>query len=329
MSNLFFEELEIPKPDVHLGIGSGSHGLQTGRMLEAVERVLLEERPDFVVVYGDTNSTAAGALAAAKLNVPLAHVEAGLRSFNRAMPEEINRIVTDHCSDLLFAPTGAAVRNLRREGFGEDRISLVGDVMYDAALLFGPLSDRKSAIIESLQLEPRSYVLATIHRAENTNNPVRFRTLVEALSAVAEEIPVVLPLHPRTRTVLQESSDLAISPRVRLISPVGYLDMVRLEKGAAVIATDSGGIQKEAFFHSVPCVTLREETEWVELIDLGWNCLAPPREAHAVSQTILSACRTESPPRDPALEPFGNGRAAEAIRAALVTARERKLEGRA
>lgn len=262
-------------PDYHLGIGGGTHGQNTGRMIEAIERVLLEERPDWVLVYGDTDSTLAGAIAAVKLHIPVAHVEAGLRSFNRRMPEEINRVLTDHASDLLFAPTEVAVQNLRREGIREERIRLVGDVMYDAAVFYGDKAERESRILEQLGLEPQGYILATVHRAENTDDPRRLKAILETLAEVHKELPVVFPVHPRTRKAALQLGLGHPLKSVRSIEPVGYLDMLRLERNARLIVTDSGGVQKEAFFYRVPCVTLREETEWVEL---GWNRLVPPTE---------------------------------------------------
>lgn len=275
MSDVFFRELEIPKPTHHLGITGGSHGRMTGRMLEAIEDVLLQERPDWVLVYGDTNSTLAGAIAAAKLRIPLAHVEAGLRSFNRAMPEEINRVLADHAADLLFAPTHTAVKNLQHEGLPDDRIALVGDVMFDAMLFYRAKAAEQSTIVQDMNLSPGGYVLATVHRAENTDEPARLRGIIEGLASIAESIPVVLPLHPRTKAALAHNNLMdAASNSLRLIDPVGYLDMIRLESEANVIATDSGGVQKEAFFNAVPCITLREETEWVELIEAGANVLA-------------------------------------------------------
>lgn len=289
MSSVFFEELEIPHPDYNLGIGSATHGAQTGRMLEAIEGVLLKEKPDWVLVYGDTNSTLAGALAAVKLHIPVAHVEAGLRSFNRRMPEEINRVLTDHASDLLFAPTQTAVENLQREGIPDARIKLVGDVMYDAALYYGAKAERQSRILNALKLEPKGYILATIHRAENTDDPLRLRAIFDSLAEIAHEIKVVLPLHPRTRAALVQASlyDKA-AQSICLIEPVGYLDMMMLEKNARLIATDSGGVQKEAFFYHVPCVTLREETEWVELVELGWNYLIKFIEGKCLASKIRS-----------------------------------------
>jgi UDP-GlcNAc3NAcA epimerase len=300
MSDVFFRELEIPRPRHHLGIGSGSHGAQTGRMLEAVERVLLRERPDWVVVLGDTNSTLAGALAAAKLRIPVAHVEAGLRSFNREMAEEHNRVLADHLSDALFAPTARAVENLRNEGIPARRIRRVGDVMFDAALHYGSKSNGR--ILGKLALEPKNYILATVHRAENVDRPERLRAILDGLSSV--RLPVVLPLHPRTRSRLRSAP-----ARLRIVDPLGYLDMVALERNARLIATDSGGVQKEAFFYRVPCVTLRTETEWVELVELGWNRVVPPTSARRVARGIeASMDRRGSPSRV-----YGDGRAARRI----------------
>ncbi|WP_275395077.1 non-hydrolyzing UDP-N-acetylglucosamine 2-epimerase [Spiribacter vilamensis] len=277
MSDVFFDELGIPAPDYHLGVSGGGHGAMTGRMLERLEELLEKEAPDWVLVYGDTNSTLAGALAAAKLHIPVAHVEAGLRSFNRRMPEELNRILTDQLADILFTPTDTASDNLRREGVSESRIAQVGDVMFDAALFYAERAAERSAILNEHGLNKGEYVLATIHRAENTDDPERLGAIMTGLEAAAQERPVVLPLHPRTRAAMAREG---FEPQhIRLIEPVGYLDMVALESNAAVIATDSGGVQKEAYFHGVPCVTLRDETEWVELVEMGWNELAPPGSA--------------------------------------------------
>lgn len=315
MSDLFFRQLGIPKPSYHLGVGSGGHGVQTGRMLEALEPVLIATRPDWVLVYGDTNSTLAGALAAAKLHIRVAHIESGLRSFNRTMPEEINRIVADHVADLLFAPTTQAAARLSAEGITGEKVRLVGDVMYDAALFFAEKAEAESRILRNLDLRHRGYVLATVHRAENTNDPDRLRAILGGLSAVAETIPVVLPLHPRTRSTLG-TPELAVSRALRLIDPIGYLDMVSLERHAAAVATDSGGVQKEAFFYRIPCVTLRNETEWTELLDLGWNRLAPPRNIETVAESILDAIGSQGQPG----EPYGDGRAASHIVNALLSA---------
>jgi UDP-N-acetylglucosamine 2-epimerase len=269
MSQVFFDELGLKSPDYHLGVGSGSHGYQTGEMLKRIEEVLFKGKPDLVMVYCDTNTTLAGALAAAKLHIPVAHVEAGLRSFNKKMPEEINRVLTDHLSHLLFCPTQTAVENLRREGI-EKGLHLVGDVMYDAVLLYLDLAEKKSEIMERLGLKPKSYALVTVHRAENTDQPERLRAIFDGLERVAEEgLSVILPLHPRTRKQLNA---LSIHPKeVQVLDPVSYLDMLVLEKNARVILSDSGGVQKETFFFRVPCVTLREETEWVETVETGWT----------------------------------------------------------
>lgn len=310
MSEVFFRELDIARPAYNLGIGSGGHGVQTGRMIEAIEGVLLDESPDWVVVYGDTNSTLAGALAAVKVHIPVAHVEAGLRSFDRRMPEEINRVVADHISDLLFAPTRTAVENLRREGLTDASIYEVGDVMYDAAIHYGAKANVQSQVLRRVGLNTNGYVLATLHRAENTDHLECLHLILQGLAQIARELPVVLPLHPRTRKVLGLDKLEELSCFIRLIDPVGYLDMVMLEKNARLIATDSGGVQKEAYFHGVPCVTFRETTEWVELVDMGWNCLAPPVSL----ATVIAGLRNglESTPRS-TNNPYGDCHAAEQI----------------
>jgi len=269
MSEIFFEELGIPAPDFNLGIGSGPHGKQTGEMLAAIEGVLLKERPDWVLVYGDTNSTLAGALAAVKLHIRVAHVEAGLRSFNRRMPEEINRVLTDHASDLLLCPTQTAVENLQNEGIARG-VHLVGDVMYDA-LVWAAAQEKEPSILDTLDLEPGKYLLATVHRAENTDDPERLAGILAAFGQVRETL--VWPVHPRTRLKLQELN-WQPAGHVKLIEPLGYLNMAQLEKHARIILTDSGGIQKEACWLGVPCITLRDETEWVETVQSGWNILA-------------------------------------------------------
>jgi UDP-GlcNAc3NAcA epimerase len=270
LSATFFKELEIPSPAWNLGICGGGHGQMTGRMLEAVERVLHEERPDVVVVYGDTNSTLAGALAAAKLHIPVAHVEAGLRSFKRAMPEEVNRVVVDHVSDLLLCPTRTAVDNLEREGITAN-VHQVGDVMYDAALEARRRAGGSATTRQSLGLGAGPFAVATIHRAENTDDPRRLADILAYLRAEAAALPVVLCLHPRTREAARRAGLSLDGLRVR--GPVGYLEMVRLLREATRVYTDSGGLQKEAYFHRVECVTLREETEWVETVEAGWNHL--------------------------------------------------------
>ncbi|MCX7809904.1 MAG: UDP-N-acetylglucosamine 2-epimerase (non-hydrolyzing) [Leptospiraceae bacterium] len=272
MNDLFFKELEIPEPDYNLGIGSGNHGEQTGKMLIEIEKIILKENPDLVIVYGDTNSTLAGALAASKLHIKLAHVEAGLRSFNKRMPEEINRVLTDHVSDILFCPTQTAVENLKNEGITKG-VYLVGDVMFDALLHFSKISDMKSNILERLNIKPKEYYLATIHRAENTDDHERLKNILTAFSKMNEI--VVFPIHPRTRKMINYYGlgDLLENDNIKLIDPVGYLDMLKLEKNAKSILTDSGGVQKEAFWLKVPCITLRDETEWIETVNLGWNRL--------------------------------------------------------
>jgi UDP-GlcNAc3NAcA epimerase len=287
MSDVFFAELDIPKPDYHLGIGSASHGAQTGKMLEAIEQVLITEKPDWVLVYGDTNSTLAGAIAATKLHIPIAHVEAGLRSFNRRMPEEVNRVLTDHAANLLFTPTTTANQNLYQEGISRNLVHLVGDVMYDASLYYVQRAELASHILDSLNLKPQQYVLSTIHRAENTDSSARLTAIFKALSKFSKEITVVIPLHPRTKKILEEMQILDIIPKtLYLIEPVGYYDMIMLEKNAKMIVTDSGGIQKEAYFYQVPCATLRDQTEWVELVESGWNCLISPNSSEEILQKL-------------------------------------------
>lgn len=316
MSDVFFRELDIPSPAYHLNIGSGAHGMQTGRMMEAIETVLLADPPDRVLVYGDTNSTLAGALAAAKLHIPVAHVEAGLRSFNRRMPEEVNRVLTDHLADLLFVPTETAMGNLRREGIAGSGVHFIGDVMYDAARHFGEKAARESHVLDQLELQVGAYCLATIHRAENTDIPDRLRAIFSALLAIAEDISIVLPLHPRTRHALEVNGLLmAVETRLRVIEPVGYLDMTMLERSARLVITDSGGVQKEAFFHGVSCVTLRDETEWVELVACGWNHLLPPVSAETVIEELYAVL--DSPPPLSAPDLYGGGHATERVVAAL------------
>lgn len=281
MSDVFFDELAIPKPAYNLEVNSLGHGAMTGRMLEKLEGAMLSEKPDIVLIYGDTNSTVAGALAAAKLHIPVAHVEAGLRSFNRRMPEEINRVMADHVSTLLFCPTSTAVANLAREGVTQG-VHAVGDVMYDTTLAAIERSACRSDVLERLQVTPGAYAVSTIHRAENTDDKARFARVMAWLTKAAADMPVVMPVHPRTRKIMAARG---VEPaNVRLIDPLGYLDMTRLVHHAAHVFTDSGGLQKEAYFHRVPCVTLRDETEWVETVEAGWNRLwegpdfAPRRE---------------------------------------------------
>ncbi len=271
MSDIFFDELDIPKPHYHLGVGGGTHGQNTGRMLEKIEEVLLKEKPDYLLVYGDTDSTLAGTLAAVKLHIPVAHVEAGLRSFNKKMPEEINRILTDHASDLLFTPTITAVRNLNHEGIQAEKIKQVGDVMYDAALFYGAKVEQNNDLLTTLQIQSKKYALVTLHRAENVDDKARLESIINGLGHYENQI--ILPLHPRTKKMM-ESFRIVLPQNIKIIDPVGYLDMILLEKHAALIATDSGGVQKEAYFHKVPCVTLRDQTEWIELVENGANILA-------------------------------------------------------
>lgn len=310
MSDVFFEDLGMNKPNYFLDIHGGSHGAMTGRMLAEVEHVLFKEKPDVVLVYGDTNSTLAGALAAAKLHIPVAHVEAGLRSFNMAMPEEINRILTDRISRWLFTPTQAANQHLLSEGFGREQIHPVGDVMYDVALHHGQRVNAETGLLARLGLSPNSYVLATVHRAENTDHSNRLGAIVDALIETAKKLPVVLPLHPRTRAVLRQLEKLdRLASKVHLTEPLGYLDMVQLEKFAALIVTDSGGVQKEAFFYQVPCVTLRDETEWVELVEAGWNRLAPPVDTDLIKKAIEAALGSSGGH----VSPYGLGDAATKI----------------
>ena len=313
MSAVFFEQLDIPAPDYNLGVGSSSHGAQTGRMLEQVEAVLEKEQPDRVLVFGDTNSTLAGALAAAKLKIPVAHVEAGLRSFNRAMPEEVNRVLTDHLSDLLFCPSQTAVNNLAREGITAG-VHLVGDVMAEA-LRFGVERAReRSTVLKRLGLASKGYLLVTIHRAENTGNRERLQSILAGLSEIRETI--VFPVHPRTQAALEELA-WTPPPHIRLISPMGYLDMCALESNARVILTDSGGVQKEAYWLGVPCITLRDETEWIETVETGWN-----RLAGAEAQRIVAAIgKTFSPSTHPSL--YGDGQPARSIAELIAQDRSR------
>lgn len=320
MSRVFFEELDIPAPKVNFGIGSAPQGRQTARMLEAIESYLAEHRPDAVVVYGDTNSTLAGALAAAKLHIPVVHVEAGLRSFNRRMPEELNRIVTDHLAQLLCAPTLTAIDNLSREGL-QARAQLTGDVMYDAVLYNAARARTNSRVLQSLGLAAGAYSVATVHRAENTE-PAQLRTLLMALNAAAQRFgPTILPLHPRTAAVLHgKLFDWRPAPELVLTEPLAYLDMLALLQGARWLLTDSGGLQKEAYFLGCPCVTLRDETEWAETLQGGANCVAGADGAR-VGEILTELGRR--PPRHleqlpTAVEgPFGSGQAARRIVDAL------------
>ena len=313
MSQVFFEELGIPHPDYNLHVGSASHGVQTARMIEGIEQILLDEKPDCIVLYGDTNSTLAGAVAASKIHVPVVHIEAGLRSFNKSMPEEINRIVCDHCSTLLFSPTKAGFDNLAREGFpvnnegpyniDNPKIYRCGDIMYDNSLHFSEIADQKATILKQLKLEGKPYVLATLHRDSNTDQPDRLNAILEAFAELSKEITVVLPMHPRTR---KQAGDFHAN-NVIVIEPVSFLEMIQLEKNAQLILTDSGGVQKESYFFQKPCVILRPETEWVEIVETGAATLTD-----ADYGKILEASRhyLQQPPVDfPAI--FGDGHAAE------------------
>lgn len=297
MSEVFFRELEIPQPGYNLNVGSAGHSAQTGEMLIRMEPIFEQERPDYVLVYGDTNSTLAGALAASKLSIPVAHVEAGLRSFNRAMPEEINRVLTDHVSQFLFCPSQQAVDNLRLEGITSG-VHVVGDVMYDAVLRYTDAAEKKSNILRSLNLTRGKYLLATLHRQGNVENTKRLFDFLETLSLINEV--VVFPAHPRTQKAIQLAG-FSLGKNIKLIEPVGYLDMLWLEKNARMILTDSGGMQKEAYWAGVPCVTLREETEWVETVQTGWNVVAGMDQAR-----IMAAVKGfVSPSSRPSL--FGDG----------------------
>lgn len=310
MSEVFFRDLGLPRPKYRFNIGGGSHGEMTGKQLIAIEQALVGEKPDILLVYGDTNSTLAGALAAAKMHIPVAHVEAGLRSFNKRMPEELNRILTDHVSKWLFAPTQIAVDNLARENVGGAEVHMVGDVMYDVARLFIDNPRHRTDIAERLGLERGNYAVATIHRQENTDVPERLLAILGALAEHSAKQPVVLPIHPRTAKMVRQNAQAdALLSKIKTIEPVGFFDMATLLSGAALAVTDSGGLQKEAYFHRVPCVTVRDETEWVELIDMGWNRLPEKLEKGAILDAIAAAKAPSGP--DPA--PYGKGDAAKRI----------------
>ncbi len=311
MSRVFFDELGIPRPDINLGIGSDSHARQTAAIMIGVEQYLQQEQPDLVLVYGDTNSTLAGAIAASKLHIKIGHVEAGLRSFNRAMPEEINRIVADKVADILFCPTEAAVRNLAAEGITSNVFN-IGDVMYDAALQFAPIAEQKSHILDRLKLEPKNYLLLTLHRAENTDSFDNLKGILTAILQSKERI--VFPVHPRTVKFLKQyqlDQPVEQADHVLLIEPVSYIDMIVLEKNAKKILTDSGGVQKEAYFYHVPCITLRQETEWVETVADGWNCMVG-----ADVEKILAAIENFSP-NGKQQKHYGDGKASEKLVAVL------------
>ncbi len=327
MSQVFFNELGIPAPDYNLNTGSGSHGKQTAAMITGIEEILLNEKPNGIVLYGDTNSTLAGAIAASKIHVPIVHIEAGLRSFNKAMPEEVNRIMCDHVSTLLFSPTKTGFDNLQNEGFklnnekpytaNNPKIYHSGDVMYDNSLYFSDVAEQKTDILQKHRLSQTNFILATIHRNNNTDEPLRLNALFSALYKLSEEkqLTVVLPLHPRTAKLLQHNlhpelyKQVSESKRMKLIEPVSFLEMIALEKNCTIVMTDSGGVQKEAFYFKKPCVILRPETEWVELVNCGSAIIADADEAR-----ILAAYDTLSANRNLQYPPFyGNGKAAEFI----------------
>lgn len=315
MSRVFFEEMGISEPDANLGISGGGHGSMTGQMLIRMEELLVEQNPDYVLVYGDTNSTLAGALAASKLNIPCAHVEAGLRSDNRAMPEEINRILVDHACDLLFAPSEEAVKRLRREGIADKKVVRTGDVMLDAAKMFGQKAMSQSMILQRLSLKEKGFALCTLHRAENVDSREVLKWLMEGLGEVAKILPIILPIHPRTRARLTEFELIdQLSPEITIVDPVGYLDILKLERTASLILTDSGGMQKEAFFQQVPCVTLRSETEWVELLPGGHNRLARPM-TESISEKAEEALSADP---DWSVDLYGDGHSSETIAQAII-----------
>jgi UDP-N-acetylglucosamine 2-epimerase len=303
MSDVFFTELNVPAPTVNLHVGSGSHGKQTGEMLAKVEEILLQHRPDKVLVYGDTNSTLAGALAACKLEIPIAHVEAGLRSFNRSMPEEHNRVLTDHCSDLLFCPTQTAVDHLANEGIVEG-VHRVGDTMFDAVLSFRGIARQKSDAMKRFGLKSKDFYLATLHRPYNTDDPVALASAMKGLGSLARK--VLFPVHPRTRPKL---GGLKLAPNIQICDPLGYLDMLLLQEEAKAVLTDSGGVQKEAFFLKTPCITLRTETEWVETVKAGWNIVTGV-DSSAI-QKAVEQFESKLPPAPPDF--FGTGDAAARI----------------
>jgi UDP-GlcNAc3NAcA epimerase len=312
MSDIFFEEMEIPSPHYNLNINNLSHGAMTGQMLVGIEKVFLTEKPDYVMVYGDTNSTIAGALAAKKLGIGVIHIEAGLRSFNMNMPEEINRVLTDRISDILFCPTDTAIDNLKHDGIVDGKIRVIknGDVMQDAAIYYAKKSSEKSTILTDLRLKDNEFVLATIHRQENTDFPERLRSIICALNHIAKEMLVVVPMHPRTRKII-ERDNLSIS--FKMIDPIGYFDMIELLKFCRLVMTDSGGLQKEAYFFNKYCITLRDETEWVELIHNGFNILTGANEQKIffAYQQFISKLFNKH------IDLYGGGSASECIRVTL------------
>lgn len=308
MAEIFFREMEIPEPKYNLGINSLSHGAMTGRMMEEIEEVLLHEKPSLVVVFGDTNSTIAGALAASKLHIPVAHVEAGLRSFNMRMPEEINRILTDRISDYLFCPTDTAIQNLHNEGFKNftSKIENIGDVMYDVALYYSRISEQRSNVIKELQLDNKPFILTTLHRQENTDDLTRLRAITDALNDLSDQFTIVLPIHPRTQKILEKEN---ITLSFQTIDPVGYFDMIELLKNCSLVISDSGGLQKEAFFFEKHCLVTRDETEWTELIDLGYNHMVGANKELLLAKVLeVSKQTTKFKER-----PYGDGNAAGKI----------------
>lgn len=308
MSAVFFDEMQIPHPKYNLEIHNLSHGAMTGRMMEKIEEIIVSEKPDLLLVYGDTNSTLAGALAAAKLHIPVAHVEAGLRSYNNRMPEEINRIVTDRISQYLFCPTITAIDNLKKEGFEHFNCQIIncGDVMQDAALFYTKISNDRSTILNRLNLEHTPFVLATLHRQENTDNPIKLKNIFAALNEIDKTVRVILPLHPRTRKIILSTG---IENRCDTIDPVGYLDMIQLIQNSTLVMTDSGGLQKEAYFFHKHCITLREETEWIELVEQGYNLLA----GNDQNQILNAYQQLKSKKSDFSINLYGNGHASETI----------------
>ncbi len=325
MSKVFFDELGIPRPDYNLHVGSASHGVQTARMIEGIEQILNDEKPDYIVLYGDTNSTLAGAVAASKIHIPIVHIEAGLRSFNKSMPEEINRIVCDHCSTLLFSPTETGFKNLVNEGFKTDnaapytidnpKVYHCGDIMYDNSLYFANLADQKVDLLQHLGLSRKPYILCTLHRDSNTDNPQRLNSIVDAIMELAKEIPVVLPMHPRTRKMVhqllkpQKTEQFFSTPNLHITEPVSFLEMIQLEQHTSLVMTDSGGVQKESYFFKKPCVILRPETEWIEIVNAGAASLV---DADYKKILIISRHYIKNSP-DNYPDFFGDGHAAEFI----------------
>jgi UDP-GlcNAc3NAcA epimerase len=314
MSKTFFEELDMQPPKYNLGVGSGGHAEQTGEIMKRLEPILINERPELVIVYGDTNSTLSGALTASKLNIPVAHVEAGLRSFNRKMPEELNRVVSDHVATLLFCPTTTAVQNLEKEGI-KNNVFNTGDVMYDVVVHFSPKAKEKSSILSDLGLKKNEYVLATVHRAENTDNKQRLFNIFLAFKELTRKMTIVVPLHPRTRKMLLNFGLEDQLDSIKIIEPVGFLNMVLLESNARLIVTDSGGVQKEAYFHRVPCVTLRDETEWVETLKAQWNVLADVNTVEGITDAVHASIAYSG--IRPVIYEYGNGQASKKIVHAL------------